>query len=68
MVFIVFSDGILGIGVQVGRGYIPAYPLKLLGKVEKFHIPWRPCNIYLHEWLILMGHVGKYTMDPMGMG
>ena len=30
--------------------------------------PW-DCHIYLHEWLIFMVNVGKYTspMDPMGL-
>ena len=39
-------------------------------KTPHFHNPYDPWDwyIYLHEWLILMVNVGKYTspMDPMG--
>ena len=36
------------------------------------YFPYHPWDwhIYLHEWLICMVNVGKYTspMDPMGLG
>ncbi len=43
----------------------------LRNELINHHIPWRihVWYIYLHEWLIFMVNVGKYTspMDPMGI-
>ena len=79
MLGLVGGEGSWGLGwLEVGEGFkwfTPNYKTKmhrmgltficLLCFCHKFPEDTWGSYIYLHEWLILMVHVGKYTVRPM---